>query len=160
MSSLHIRPARPEDVPSIFGMIQELAVFERLEHLVVANEGSLLEALFCDKPVCEAIVGEADGDVVAYALFFHNFSTFLCKKGLYLEDLYVKAACRGNGYGKQMLTAVAQLAVERQCGRFEWTVLDWNSNAIRFYESMGADVLPDWRVCRMTGEALLNLARS
>jgi len=160
MSNLHIRPARPDDVAAIFGMIKELAVFEKLEHLVVANEAMLHEALFCEKPVSEALVGEADSEVVTYALFFHNFSTFLCKKGLYLEDLYVKQDRRGHGYGKQMLIALAQLAVERHCGRFEWSVLDWNSNAINFYESMGADVLPDWRVCRVTGDALTKLARS
>jgi GNAT superfamily N-acetyltransferase len=98
--------------------------------------------------------------VVAYALYFHNFSTFLCKKGLYLEDLYVKQNRRGAGYGKQMLAALARIAVERQCGRFEWSVLDWNVNAIKFYEQMGADVLPDWRVCRVTGPALQSLANA
>jgi GNAT superfamily N-acetyltransferase len=160
MSNLHIRPARPDDVSAIFGMIKELAVFEKLEHLVVADEAMLQDSLFCDKPVVEGLVGEVGGEVVTYALFFHNFSTFLCKKGLYLEDLYVKQERRGLGYGKQMLIALAQLAVERKCGRFEWSVLDWNANAISFYESMGADVLPDWRVCRVTGDALSKLART
>lgn len=157
--SLHIRPARPDDVSSIFAMIRELAVFEKLEHMVIANEAMLQDALFGVRPPCEAIVGEENGEVVTFALFFHNFSTFLCKKGLYLEDLYVKQNRRGKGYGRQMLVALAALAVERQCGRFEWSVLDWNANAISFYEKMGADVLPDWRICRVTGDALTHLAR-
>jgi len=160
MSNLTIRPARPEDVAAIMAMIRELAVFEKLEHLVVADEAMLHTELFGAKPGIEGIVGEEHGEVVAYALFFHNFSTFLCKKGLYLEDLYVKQDRRGGGYGKQMLAALAQIAVERQCGRFEWSVLDWNVNAIKFYEQMGADVLPDWRVCRVTGPALQALADS
>ena len=158
MSNLTIRPARPEDVASIMAMIRELAVFEKLEHLVVADEGMLHAEMFGAKPGVEGIVGEEAGEVVAYALYFHNFSTFLCKKGLYLEDLYVKQDRRGKGYGKQMLVALARIAVERQCGRFEWSVLDWNVNAIKFYEQMGADVLPDWRVCRVTGTALQSLA--
>ncbi|MBV6325170.1 GNAT family N-acetyltransferase [Duganella violaceipulchra] len=158
-SNLTIRPAQPADVAAIFGMIYELAVFEKLEHMVVANEAMLHDSLFCDKPVCEAIVGETDGVVVTFALFFHNFSTFLCKKGLYLEDLYVKQSARGKGYGKQMLVALAQLAVERDCGRFEWSVLDWNSNAIKLYESMGASLLPEWRICRVTGEALTQMSQ-
>ncbi|HEX7986182.1 MAG TPA: GNAT family N-acetyltransferase [Duganella sp.] len=157
-SDLTIRPAEPADVSAIFGMIFELAVFEKLEHMVVANEAMLHESLFGDKPVCEALVGEANGEVVTFALFFHNFSTFLCKKGLYLEDLYVKQACRGRGYGKQMLVALARLAVERDCGRFEWSVLDWNTNAIKLYEGMGATVMPEWRICRVTGEALTELS--
>ena len=157
-SDLTIRPAEPADVSAIFGMIFELAVFEKLEHMVVANEAMLHESLFGDKPGCEALVGEANGEVVAFALFFHNFSTFLCKKGLYLEDLYVKQACRGRGYGKQMLVALARLAVERDCGRFEWSVLDWNTNAIKLYEGMGATVMPEWRICRVTGEAPTELS--
>ncbi|GGB97554.1 GNAT family N-acetyltransferase [Pseudoduganella buxea] len=158
--SLNIRPARPEDVVAIFAMIRELAVFEKLEHMVVADEAMLHDALFGVRPPCEAIVGEEAGEVVTFALFFHNFSTFLCKKGLYLEDLYVRQSRRGKGYGKLMLKALAALAVERQCGRFEWSVLDWNANAISFYEKMGAAVLPDWRICRVTGEALTALARA
>ena len=157
-TSLSIRPALPEDVNAIFGMIFELAVFEKLEHMVVANEAGLHESLFGDHPAAEAIVGVENGEVVTFALFFHNFSTFLCQKGLYLEDLYVKQNCRGKGYGKQMLVALAQLAVERKCGRFEWSVLDWNENAIKFYQGMGATVMPDWRICRVTGDALSQLA--
>jgi GNAT superfamily N-acetyltransferase len=153
-----IRPAQSDDAEAIFGMIHELAVFEKLEHLVVASPAMLRAQLFGEHPGAEAIVGVEDGVVVTFALFFHNFSTFLCRKGLYLEDLYVKQAARGKGYGKQMLAALAQLAVERDCGRFEWSVLDWNENAIRFYQSMGADVMPDWRICRVTGDALTRLA--
>ena len=159
MSALHIRPARPDDVASILAMIRELAVFEKLEHMVIADAAMLHYALFGARPPCEAIVGEEAGEVVTFALFFHNFSTFLGRKGLYLEDLYVKQSRRGQGHGKQMLAALAALAVERQCGRFEWSVLDWNANAIAFYEKMGAAVLPDWRICRVTGDALTALAQ-
>lgn len=158
-SQLTIRPAQPADVAAIFGMIHELAVFEKLEHLVVANETMLHDSLFGPQPACEALVGVEDGVVVTFALFFHNFSTFLCRKGLYLEDLYVKQACRGKGYGKQMLVALARLAQQRDCGRFEWSVLDWNENAINFYRGVGAEVMPDWRICRVTGNALEQLAQ-
>lgn len=153
-----IRPATPSDVAHIHSMIVELAVFEKLEHLVVATEALLHEGLFGAKPSCEAIVGEENGQVVAFALFFHNFSTFLTKKGLYLEDLYVRESHRGKGYGTAMLKHLAQIAVERNCGRFEWSVLDWNEPAINFYKSMGAAILPDWRICRVTGESLTALA--
>jgi GNAT superfamily N-acetyltransferase len=139
-------------------MIVELAVFEKLEHMVVATEALLHEGLFGSKPSCEAIVGEENGQVVTFALFFHNFSTFLTKKGLYLEDLYVRESHRGKGYGTQMLKKLAQLAVERNCGRFEWSVLDWNEPAINLYKAMGASILPEWRICRVTGEALAGLA--
>jgi GNAT superfamily N-acetyltransferase len=154
-----IRPATPADVAHIYGMIVELAVFEKLEHMVVATEALLHEALFGNRPSCEAIMGVEDGEVVTFALFFHNFSTFLTRKGLYLEDLYVKQSCRGKGYGRQMLGALARIAVERQCGRFEWSVLDWNVNAIEFYKGVGAELLPDWRICRVTGDALSALAK-
>ncbi len=157
-AKLSIRPAQPSDVAHIHAMIVELAVFEKLEHLVVATEALLHEGLFGAKPSCEAIIGEADGEVVTFALFFHNFSTFLTRKGLYLEDLYVRQAHRGKGYGSAMLKKLAEIAVERNCGRFEWSVLDWNEPAIKFYKAMGADILPDWRICRVTGEALTRLA--
>ena len=159
-TAFHIRPAQPSDIPAIYGMIVELAVFEKLEHLVVATEAKLHDGLFGAHPACEAIVGERDGEVLTFALFFHNFSTFLTRKGLYLEDLYVRQSERGMGYGKQMLSALARLAVERDCGRFEWSVLDWNENAINFYKGVGADVMPDWRICRVAGDALAALARS
>ena len=153
-----IRPAQPSDVAHIHGMIVELAVFEKLEHLVVATEAMLHDGLFGARPSCEAIIGEENGEVVAFALFFHNFSTFLTRKGLYLEDLYVRQSHRGKGYGTQMLKRLAQIAVERNCGRFEWSVLDWNEPAIQFYQAMGADILPDWRICRVTGDTLTALA--
>ncbi len=158
-TAFSIRPAQPQDVVHIHAMIVELAVFEKLEHLVVATEALLHEGLFGAHPSCEAIVGEENGEVVTFALFFHNFSTFLTKKGLYLEDLYVKQTHRGKGYGTQMLQRLAQLAVERGCGRFEWSVLDWNEPAIQFYKAMGADVMPDWRICRVTGDSLVSLAQ-
>ncbi|MBQ5939280.1 GNAT family N-acetyltransferase [Massilia sp. AB1] len=157
-SVFSIRPAQPSDVAHIYGMIVELAVFEKLEHLVVATEAMLHDGLFGARPSCEAIIGEENGKVVAFALFFHNFSTFLTKKGLYLEDLYVLQSHRGKGYGTQMLKRLAQIAVERNCGRFEWSVLDWNEPAIQFYKAMGADILPDWRICRVTGDTLTALA--
>jgi GNAT superfamily N-acetyltransferase len=160
VSTFAIRPATPADVAHIMSMIRELAVFEKLEDMVVATDALLHEGLFGAHPSCEAIIGEADGEVVSYALFFHNFSTFLTKKGLYLEDLYVRQAHRGKGFGNRMLKHLARIAVERECGRFEWSVLDWNTPAIDFYKSMGADILPDWRVCRVTGEALTTLARA
>ncbi|WP_052005571.1 GNAT family N-acetyltransferase [Caballeronia grimmiae] len=138
----------------------ELAEFEKLTHLFVATESSLHDALFGARPAAEALVAEQAGEVVGYALFFHNFSTFLAKRGLYLEDLYVRPALRGSGLGTKLLKKLAALAVERQCGRFEWSVLDWNQNAIDFYEKMGATVLPDWRVVRVTGDSLNRLANA
>jgi GNAT superfamily N-acetyltransferase len=158
-SRFAIRPATPADVVHIHAMIVELAVFEKLEHMVVATEALLHEGLFGVRPSCEAIIGEADGEVVTFALFFHNFSTFLTRKGLYLEDLYVRQAHRGQGYGSRMLAHLAKLAVERNCGRFEWSVLDWNEPAINFYKAMGAEILPDWRICRVTGDSLTALAK-
>jgi GNAT superfamily N-acetyltransferase len=154
-----IRPAQPSDVAHIHGMIVELAVFEKLEHMVVATEALLHAGLFGARPSCEAIIGEEDGEVVSFALFFHNFSTFLTKKGLYLEDLYVREAHRGKGYGTAMLKKLAGIAVERHCGRFEWSVLDWNEPAIKLYKAMGAAILPEWRICRLTGDSLAALAK-
>jgi len=158
--TFNIRPATPADVAHIRSMIVELAVFEKLEHQVIATEALLHEGLFGARPACEAIIGEADGDVVCFALFFHNFSTFLTRKGLYLEDLYVRQSQRGQGFGKAMLARLAQIAVERECGRFEWSVLDWNAPAIQLYKSLGADVMPEWRICRLTGDALHTLAKA
>ena len=157
-TTFSIRPATPADVAHIHAMIVELAVFEKLEHMVVATEALLHDGLFGARPSCEAIVGEENGEVVTFALFFHNFSTFLTRKGLYLEDLYVRQSHRGKGFGTQMLQRLAQIALERGCGRFEWSVLDWNEPAINFYKAMGADVMPDWRICRVTGDSLTALA--
>ena len=153
-----LRPATPDDLPVIVQLIRELAVFEKLEHLVVVTPESLRPQLFGAKPAAEAVVGEVQDQVVAFALFFTNFSTFLGRPGLYLEDLYVQPAHRGTGLGKALLQHLGALAVARGCGRFEWCVLDWNENAIRFYEKMGATVMPDWRICRLTGAALENFA--
>jgi GNAT superfamily N-acetyltransferase len=154
-----LRAAGPRDVPAIVGLIHELAEFEKLSHLCQASAESLTPHLFGDKPVAECIVGEVDGQVVAFALFFTNFSTFLAKPGLYLEDLYVQPAQRGTGLGKALLEHLGRLAAERGCGRFEWSVLDWNERAIRFYEGMGATVMPDWRICRISGERLAAFAK-
>lgn len=153
-----LRAAELRDVQAIVGLIRELAVFERLEHLMQATPEKLRPHLFGEKPVAEALVAEVDGDVVGFALFFTNFSTFLAQPGLYLEDLFVRPAHRGAGIGQALLRRLAQLAVERGCGRFEWSVLDWNVNAIGFYERMGATVMPDWRICRVTGDGLRSLA--
>ena len=157
-----IRSAELRDVAPIVGLIRELAEFEQLTHLLQVTPEKLRPHLFGEKPVVEAMVaelpadavGEGEGRVVAFALFFTNFSTFLAQPGLYLEDLYVRPAQRGAGIGQALLARLGRLAVERGCGRFEWSVLDWNQNAIRFYEKMGASVLPDWRICRVSGDAL------
>ena len=145
-------------MPAIVGLIRELAEFEKLSHLCEVSAESLAPHLFghqpSDRPVAECVVGEVGGEVVAFALFFTNFSTFLAKPGLYLEDLYVQPAHRGTGVGKALLEHLGRLAAARGCGRFEWSVLDWNERAIRFYEGMGATVMPDWRICRISGERL------
>ena len=150
-----LRPATPADVSAIVGLIRELAEFEQLSHLVQTDAARLTEHLFGARPVVEAVVAEMpDGTVVAFALFFTNYSTFLTLPGLYLEDLYVQPAHRRHGLGQLLLRHLAQIAVARGYGRFEWSVLDWNANAIGFYERMGATVMPDWRICRVTGPAL------
>ena len=153
-----IRPAATADAAAIFSLMLELAEFEKLMHMFIATEAGVHDALFGARPSAEALVAEENGHIVGYALFFQNYSTFLGKRGLFLEDLYVKPATRGSGLGTKMLRALATLAMERQCGRFEWTVLDWNQNAIGFYEKMGATVLPDWRIVRITSDALATLA--
>ena len=153
-----LRAAELRDVQSIVGLIRELADFEQLTHLLQVTPEKLRPHLFGERPVAEALVAEVDGEVVAFALFFTNFSTFLAQPGLYLEDLFVRPAQRGQGIGEALLRRLAQLAVERGCGRFEWSVLDWNANAIRFYERMGAAVMPDWRICRVTGDGLRDMA--
>ncbi|MFT3957286.1 MAG: GNAT family N-acetyltransferase [Piscinibacter sp.] len=149
-----VRAAELRDVDAIVGLIRELAEFEQLTHLLQVTPQTLRPHLFGDKPVAEALVAEADGRVVAFALYFTNFSTFLAKPGLYLEDLYVQPAQRGSGIGRALLSRLGAIAVARGYGRFEWSVLDWNQNAIDFYEKMGATVMPDWRICRVTDEAL------
>jgi GNAT superfamily N-acetyltransferase len=153
-TSFNLRAAELRDVNAIVQLIRDLAEFEKLTHLLEVTPEKLRPHLFGEKPVAEAMVAESAGEVVAFALYFTNFSTFLAQPGLYLEDLYVTPAQRGRGIGEAMLTRLARLAVERHYGRFEWSVLDWNEHAIRFYERMGALVMPDWRICRIAGEAL------
>lgn len=149
-----LRAAEPRDLAAIVALIAELAEFERLTHLLEVTPEKLAPHLFGERPVAECVVGEVGGDVVAFALFFTNFSTFLARPGLYLEDLYVRPAHRGAGLGKALLEHLGRLAAERGCGRFEWSVLDWNASAIAVYEKMGATVMPDWRICRISGERL------
>jgi GNAT superfamily N-acetyltransferase len=153
-----VRSAELRDVAAIVRLIRELAEFEKLTHLLQVTPEKLRPHLFGEKPAAEALVAESGGDVVAFALFFTNFSTFLAQPGLYLEDLYVMPGQRGRGIGEALLTRLGRLAVERGHGRFEWSVLDWNESAIRFYQRMGATVLPDWRICRVTGDALAAFA--
>jgi GNAT superfamily N-acetyltransferase len=159
MTSHTLRAARERDVESIVGLIRELAEFEQLTHLLEVTPATLAPQLFGARPAAEAMVAERGGEVVGFALWFTTFSTFLGKPGLWLEDLYVRPAHRGAGLGEAMLRALAALAVERGCGRFEWSVLDWNEHAIRFYRRMGATVMPEWRICRVTGAALEQLGR-
>ena len=153
-----IRPARPDDVPTIHSLIRDLARYEKLEHQVVGTEQELRDNLFGERPAAEVLLAEVDGAVAGFALFFHNYSTFLCRRGLYLEDLFVRPEHRGRGLGKALLQALARLAIERGCGRFEWAVLDWNAPAIGFYRSLGASLLEEWRIFRLTGGALTALA--
>ncbi len=153
-----LRPASVTDVPTILGFIKELAAYEKLEHQVVATEALLHEHLFGNRPAAEVVIAELDGRPVGFALYFQNFSTFLGCPGVYLEDLYVQPQARGRGIGKALLVHLARLAVARGAGRFDWNVLDWNEPAIAFYKRLGAQVLPDWRTCRVTGEALEALA--
>jgi GNAT superfamily N-acetyltransferase len=153
-----LRPAELRDVSAIVDMIRELAEFEQLAHLVQVTPEKLRPHMFGEKPVAEAWMAEVAGEPVAFALFFTNFSTFLAQPGLYLEDLYVKPRHRHMGIGRALLTRLAQLAVERGNGRFDWSVLDWNESAIGFYEKLGAVVMPDWRICRVSGDALVALA--
>ncbi len=159
MTDFEIRTATEADVAVILALIKDLAEYERLAHEVVATESGLRDSLFGERRVAEAILGCFRGEAVAFALFFHSFSTFLGKPGLYLEDLFVKPAYRGRGFGSTMLRHVASIAKERDCGRLEWAVLDWNAPALRFYRNLGALPLKDWIVHRLTGEALENLAR-
>jgi GNAT superfamily N-acetyltransferase len=153
-ASFMLRAAELRDVAPIVQLIRELAEFERLTHLLQVTPEKLRPQLFGEKPAAEAMVAEVQGQVVAFALFFTNFSTFLAQPGLYLEDLFVRPEHRGRGIGEALLTRLAAIAVERGHGRFEWSVLDWNENAIRFYQRMGATMLSDWRICRITGDAL------
>jgi len=153
-----LRPATRADVPVILDLVRGLAEYERLAADCIATEAALSETLFGARPQAEVILALADGVPAGFALFFHNYSTFLARHGIYLEDLFVKPAFRGRGIGKILLSHLANLAVERGCGRLEWSVLDWNTDAIRFYESLGAKAMDEWTVYRITGPALAALA--
>jgi len=153
-----LRPAMEDDVPLILSFIRDLAEYERLSHEVVATEEGLRRSLFGQRRVAEVVLGYYHREPVSFALYFHNFSTFLGQAGIYLEDLYVQPAFRGKGFGRVMLSYLAQLAKERDCGRLEWWVLDWNKAAIKFYQGLGAQAMEEWTVYRVTGEALERLA--
>lgn len=155
-----IRAATAADVPLILTLIRELAEFERLAHEVVADEVQFSRQLFGERPAAEVLLAEsATGEAAGFALFFPNFSTFLGRPGIYLEDLFIRPAWRKRGIGRALLQRIAALAVERGCGRVEWAVLDWNENAIEFYQKLGARVMQDWRICRVSGEGIGKLAR-
>ena len=155
---MQLRSATRDDSALILSLIRELAEFEKLLHEVQATEQTLSEHLFGTQPRAEVLIADVDGQTAGFALYFHNFSTFLGKPGLYLEDLYIRPAFRGRGYGRRIMQALARIAVDRGCGRFEWWVLDWNHPAVEFYRSLGAEAMSDWTVQRVSGTALLALA--
>lgn len=156
--ALNLRPATPTDVPVILAMIHELAVYEKLAHEAVGTAAALHADLFGERPAAEVLIGEVDGQVAGFALFFASYSTFLTRPGLYLEDLFVRPEARGVGLGKALLARLAAIAVERGLGRFEWSVLTWNTSAIDFYEAHGAEAVDGWLKYRVTGTALAALA--
>lgn len=158
LSTHSIRAATPADAAEILRLIRELSVYEKLEHLVVGTEGMLREALFGPRPSAEALVAEDGARLVGFALFYTTFSTFLCRAGLHLEDLFVEPAHRGHGIGKALLARLAALAAERGCGRLEWHVLDWNQPSIRFYESLDAKLMKEWILVRMVAPEFRALA--
>jgi len=155
---ISIRSATAADVPAVLGFIRELATYEHLEHEVVATEADVRTALFGARPYAEVALACLDGVPVGFALYFHNFSTFMGKPGIYLEDLYVRPEARGLGAGKRLLAWLARTALERGCARLDWAVLDWNEPSIGFYRSLGAIDQSDWTTYRLTGEALARLA--
>jgi GNAT superfamily N-acetyltransferase len=154
-----IRTATAADVPAIARLIRGLAEYEKLAHLVTLDEGRLRQHLFGPRPFAEVLMAEDDGQIVGFALFFHNYSTFIGEPGIFLEDLFVEPGYRGRGHGKALLVALARLAVERGCRRLDWVVLDWNQPAIQFYRSLGAEPLDEWTGYRLVGSALANLAK-
>ena len=156
--SFTIRIAEPRDARAILRLIAALAEYEKLSDMLVGTEAMLAAQLFGERPSAECLIAERHGRAVGFALHFTTFSTFLCQPGLYLEDLFVEPEARGLGMGKALLKRLAQLAVERGCGRFEWRVLDWNEPSIRFYESLGAKVMPEWQLVRMTAPEFAALA--
>jgi len=158
IEGLNLRMATANDVPQILAFIRQLAEYEKLLDMVVADETKLTETLFGEKPYAEVVLADYQGKPAGFALFFHNYSTFLAKPGIYLEDLFVDPAVRGLGVGKALITYLATIALERDCGRLEWSVLDWNQPAIDFYQSLGAKMLDDWRINRVTGDSLQAMA--
>ena len=158
MKAFAIRPAKPDDAGVILDLIRRLAAYERCEKDVVADEATLRHSLFVERSA-EAVLAEEAGLVVGFALFFHNFSTFLGRAGIYLEDLFVLPEYRGKGYGKALLKKLAQITVERGCGRLEWACLDWNQPSIDFYRSLGAVPMDEWTTYRLTGDTLLEMAK-
>ena len=156
---IQIRKAEVNDAPLILEFIQSLAEYERLRDSCVATEEKLRATLFSENPAAEVIIASSDGEPMGFALFFHNYSTFLAQRGIYLEDLFVKPAARGKGVGFALLSALARIAVERDCGRLEWAVLDWNQLAIDFYKRIGAVPLDEWTTFRMSGDSLISLAQ-
>jgi len=159
-SNFEIRPARVEDVPVILGLIRELATYERAPDEVTATEERLVDVLFGEKPVAEVLLAFEGKSPVGFAVFFHNFSTWLGRPGLYLEDLFVKPEARGRGYGRALLVDLARIARDRGCGRMEWAVLDWNEPAIKFYRSLNAKPMEEWTVFRLTHDGIAKLAQS
>lgn len=157
-AELSIRSATRADVPLILKFIRGLAEYEKLAHECEATEAQLEMTLFGERPFAEVVIAFRENVAAGFALFFHNYSTFLARPGIYLEDLFVDPAERGHGVGRALLAHLARLAIERDCGRFEWSVLDWNEDAIRFYESLGARPMSDWTIYRVTGDALQKLA--
>ena len=157
-AAFRIDPAVEADVPVILALIRDLAEYEKLSDQVTATEADIARSLFGDPPRAEAVIARLDGEAIGFALFFHNYSTFLGRPGLYLEDLYVRPAFRGRGFGRRLLIHLARIAVDRGCGRFEWSVLDWNAPAIAAYRHAGAVPLDDWTVYRLAGDALRKLA--
>jgi GNAT superfamily N-acetyltransferase len=155
---IQIRTATTADVPAILGFIRALAEYEKLSHAVVATEELLREQLFGTRPAAEVLIAELNGRSVGFALYFHSFSTFLARPGIYLEDVFVLPEARGRGVGKALLKAVAKVAVQRLCGRLEWAVLDWNAPAIGFYKKLGAAAMDEWSTMRVTGQSLVQLA--
>jgi len=158
--AFRIRPATVDDVAVILDLVRGLADYERLSHLVSATEEGVRDALFGEHPGAEVVLASEGETAVGFAVYFHNFSTFLGRKGLWLEDLFVKPEYRRRGYGKALLLHLARIAHQRGCGRFEWAALDWNTPAWEFYRALGAVPLEDWTMFRVTGEALAKLARS
>ena len=154
----NIRSATPGDLPVIMELIRGLAEYEKLADRVTATPELIERALFSDRPYAECLIAESEGTAAGFAIFYHNFSTFLGQPGIYLEDLFVLPELRGHGIGRALLSRLAAIAVERDCGRLEWAVLDWNEPAIKFYRGLRAEMLDDWRIFRLTGNALADLA--